>query len=499
MSSVFREIDRVSQGRYPDQDPDFMSVVSSSQRRQQQQQEQQNQSRSPFPVNVTQVQEQQSNAPSAATTSRLYQAQRAAQRPTAHVWDVGVRRWKTRRPIGRAEVIQRAIQTETASVGSSFQGEHRALTRPRRGGSRAGSSRPPSKQGSIRGISDLASSALDHQDDVQNGQVVVEFGRRPSTRHARGESFSSMGTSLPPVVDDISPNDAADADDPGRANSIDQADEIEITVCCGPGALWRPRTICLIADGLIELAEPDPEMRRMVSIGLPLTLGAMSENFFRVIMVAFISDGLGTNSMIAYLLPTLLIGFTDELVGSVIDAESTLCAYALATGQDLLAGQYVQAALVLHTVISVPVLAVWAVKMEDVLDWLLDSDPPHNIGDLGKEYTQVIVIYHFVRSTSRILTVLYQLTGNELFETRFAIGEGIVTVATVCCVVSLVENSKLVTVAWIQVIIGCAALIAKIAYGCFGGWLSRFWGGMTSFTTRVSDKCLAAAALSSIS
>jgi Na+-driven multidrug efflux pump len=231
------------------------------------------------------------------------------------------------------------------------------------------------------------------------------------------------------------------------------------------------------------VAEPDPEMKRIVTIGLPLTAGAMSENLFLAITVAFISVGLGTDSMLAYLLSVLLIGFTDELVGSVVDAESTLCSFALATGRDILAGQYVQAALICHTVISASVLAVWAFKMEDVVEWLLDS--PHT-AQLAREYTQVIAIYHFVRSTSRIFMVIFQLTGNELFDTRFAVGEGIVTVVTVCCTVSLVENTKLETVAWIQVIIGCAALIAKIAYGSFRGWMVRFREGILSFGVGVS-------------
>ena len=54
---------------------------------------------------------EQSNVLSAATTSRLYETTRP--NPKTQVWDVGARRWKHRRPIGRPAGIQQAIQAET--------------------------------------------------------------------------------------------------------------------------------------------------------------------------------------------------------------------------------------------------------------------------------------------------------------------------------------------------------------------------------------------------
>ena len=72
--------------------------------------------------------------------------------------------------------------------------------------------------------------------------------------------------------------------------------------------------------------------------------------------------------------------------------------------------------------------------MGDAVQWLTGSS---HTADLAVEFTDVIVFYHFLQSFSRTITTLFHLNGNEHFEARFGIGEGILSLITVCCVVSL--------------------------------------------------------------
>ena len=475
--NFFKELDRLSQ-RYPDDDPDFMSVVSGSQQLSRVQETSTTTSHNPSIA-------ENSNVISAATTSRLHQAQ--GMNPKTQVWDVRARRWKNRRPIGRPADIRRVIQVETSSMGSSNL-EARALTVQRHSpGSQASS--PPSRvarislskqQSSIRGMSEVASSILTTEDlDRPGHRVVIEIAN--FRRVGPGLSISST-SEFPTVVDDISPHDAADAGDPGRINSFEQMDEITITVCCGPAALWTPRVLLMSLDGLIDVAEPDKEIRRIVSLSIPLNLGAMSEPFFRTMIVVLISQFMGTESMIAYVIVNLLIGFSNELVGAVADTESALCSYALTTGQFFLAGQYLQISFVVHTILAVPILAIWALKMGDVVNWLVGLEGTVTI---AKDYTKIIVFHYYQQSLSRLFTALFQLTGNELYETRFGLGESIVNVIVISCVVTLNKGATLSTVACLQVLIGVASCVTKLGYAMYKRWFRVFRTGFFTFAMMV--------------
>ena len=92
---ILRQIDHFVTSSYPDDDLDFiLSAISGTAR-----------SRA-----------QDSATPSTATTSRLY-CRATQQQPRTRVSDVRGRHWKARRPIGRADTIQHAIQTQTQVMG----------------------------------------------------------------------------------------------------------------------------------------------------------------------------------------------------------------------------------------------------------------------------------------------------------------------------------------------------------------------------------------------
>jgi len=480
VGKLFRELDKLASTAYPDEDPDFMSAISGSRG------EVAPQQRPPGPqpsVTATSNASQsnshsasnRSNPLSAATTSRLYQRP-SQQQPRTQIWDINGRRWKNRRPIGRVDTMQRAIRRERTQTAGNSQNpvETRSLT------SRGAPTRSRSSKSrtSSRGLSDVASSVLD-DDSFEDMRPRPSFNSHHRRRQmkSRGNSISSCSepSALPSVnIDDISPNDAADADDPGRVNSFEQ-DEVEVTVCCGPDALWKPRTLLNAIDGLIELAEPDLEMRRIISIGVPLTFGAIAQSLFHVIIVAFIGNFIGTDSMVAYVLVSLLVGFTDDLVGAIADAESTLCSHALSTGDWLLAGQYAQIGVLLNLLVSIPILAVWVIFMDDVILWLTDSE---NAADLALRFTKIIAVHHLLQSFSKTFTVLFNLTGDEHFETRFGIVEGLLTLVAICCTVSLAPEATLEEIGQLHLLIGASALVAKMVYACYRGWMRVFFKGL---------------------
>ena len=470
---------QVATTAYPDDDPDYQSILSGSQNRGGLRNNNNTPSNRSQTTTGAASSSQPSNVPSAATTSRLYDRPK----PKTQVWDVHARRWKSRRPIGRPAVIHSAFKEETNSMGgSSNQSERKSLRR-----ARFFEQNPNSKSHAM--MSDVASSILTDDFDgppLQQQRVIINYQRRHH-HHRRG--YSNNGSSdrsfLAEVVDDISPNDAADAGDPGRRNSFEHVEPIELTVCFGPGALWKPQTIAAAIDGLIELAEPDLELKRILEIGIPLTFGAMSHELFHLINMAFIANFISSDSMVAYVIVHLMLGLTNELIGAISDAESTLCAHALTTGNWFLAGQYAQIAIMMVLLVNIPLLLMWATVMDDLVLWLVGSE---EIAEIAQQYTKAILIYQLLQGVSRTLTVLFHLTGNEKFETRFALGEGLVMMIATCLTAALSEKADLLAVGIIQLIIGSATFVVKVAYALLRGWLRVFLKGMTrSCAFRVSN------------
>jgi hypothetical protein len=410
-----------------------------------------------------------SASPSAATTSRLYC--RASQQSQIRIWDIGRRRRKFRRPIGRSNMIHHAIQTETQLsyarniLGQSspvFQEHHSIQIQSRKTdkgignlfGSHTGSWRPRSRQGSF--------------------------------------SSNAGGSILSPVEDDITPNDAADADDPGRVNSFECVDGEELTVFCGPNALWKPQTLLRGINGVAEFANPDNEMKRILGLSIPLTLVAISNSISYAITVAIVSHSIGTDSMAAFVLSSLLMGFSDELIGTIADAESSLCSHSLTMGNMHLTGQYVQLAISLHLIVFAAVMAFWMWCMDIVVEWLVVSS---SIADIALAYTRIALFQHLLQTLSRTVTLLFHFVGNESFESQADICEGLGTLLVVAAVVVSQPGVTLEMVGWIQVITAIVALVAKLGYAFSRGWASSFpkpfWAGlMGNLSFRVSQKSL---------
>ena len=434
---LLRELDKVAaEGGYPDCDPDFKSRISGSVQ--------------PPAETVTSKAptEHSSGLPSAATTSRLHVAPSSRRLPSL-ILDVGGRRWKHRRPLGRVDVIQNAINNETNS------------TIMKRSAAISGKKRPR------KGMSDLASSILQDQTQDMNSSFFNRASVLHRNRFQRSGAGSYSGTSgksiLSSIVDDISPNDAADANDPGKGN-IFIPDSRAMQQKEG---IFSLKLGCLspIVAALLELGAPDEETIRVVRTSIPLSVGAMSEALFRLITASFISQYLGSESMIAYLLVGLFVRLTsEELSGAIIDALSSFVQASLFSGEgdvSYLAGQYVQLAVVLQLLLGVPLLLVWALTMESVVFWFVQS---RSIAIIAEEYAKVVVFSYLVQAVSRTYTVVFHIVGHEHFESVVDFSASALQVILIACIVALFDNVTLTTVGRIQLLISVAAAVAKVTF-----------------------------------
>jgi len=593
-SAILRELDQ----SYPDRDPDFQSAaarmrfpderptgdclqpISKPTDQQQQEQQEQRQGTKGMGGDGSKAPtETSSGVPSAATTSRVYLQQQindkinpSNKKISRRVLDVGGRRWKNRRPIGRVDVIQNAVASEISSIGggnstkkSGSAGHHKKKIGSTGGSSKKGAARlvpqqQQHQQHSLhsmrqRMMSDVASSILSEQHHELNQQPEVQVDnislmkrhhhlqqlqlqqlqlyhqqqqqqnpfvmhrlaalqrqqqqqRYHGHRSSRGSrSVASERSVMSSIVDDISPNDAADAGDPGRGNIFIHPDVKYLQRAqqrrdSYPNTGFGVRAGCCSAplEGLLMLAALDDDKRRVVFNSIPLTLGACSEALFRLVTTAFISQYLGTDSMVAFLLVGLFVRLTsEELAGAIIDALSSFIQASIYSvpppaeenGMDptdassFLAGQYVQLAVILQLILNIPLLLVWVMCMEEVILWFVHSA---TIAAIAQDYAFAVVFAYLVQALSRTLTVVFHIYGHEHFESIIDLVAATLQLITIACVVALVDNASLTTVGYIQVLITVASAIAKITFPIMRGWMQPFRKGLIQNVALVQNK-----------
>jgi hypothetical protein len=106
---------------------------------------------------------------------------------------------------------------------------------------------------------------------------------------------------------------------------LEQVEPVEVTVCCDLRCSletsngWNR----LRYDGLGEFAELDVELKRILQIAIPLTFGTISNDLFHLVPIAFIANFISTDSMVV---------LTNEVVGTVSDADSTPCWFLAGQG-----------------------------------------------------------------------------------------------------------------------------------------------------------------------
>ena len=436
VSGFSRMLQNVSNSNYLDQDPLFRSRISSRRKRRN-------------------CDEQSSDVPSAATTSMLIT------RPQ----DVSRRHWKHRRPIGRVDVISRSIYSQSQIH------NHDDLVPPTKN--------PLGRAVHQGGMSDVASHILHEQTrglDMDSYTLnTQQYHPQQQSRFIRKtvsiKSTSDAGRSImSSIVDDIRPDDAADADDPGQGNLFTQSNMLQ-----------EQNHHCLLSklESTLLLAEPDDEVWTVLKLSLPLTCGAILEPLCTSITIGVVAHSLHSADALAMVLVILWVqGTSQELItGAIVDALASWLStilYSTATSSSeqrtaaqQLAGQYIQGALLLQVLVGIPVLIFWVYRMDDLVLWLFHNE---ELAQLASDYTQIIVYSSMVQSLSRTWTVLFHLGGHEHFESTIDAISQLLGLIAVVCVATLVEDATLTTIAYTQLFVSVALAITKVTFPLVRGW-----------------------------
>jgi len=292
---------------------------------------------------------------------------------------------------------------------------------------------------------------------------------RPSDHNERLQSSDLSFASHSLMSDNIFPNDAADANDPGFSNM-----EEEYTICCGRNAIWRPSVIAKGLDYLFELSEYDNETKRILKLSIPFTVSAIVGEIFEIIGLAFVGHFLGTNSLAAYAIVEILLGTTGEAIDGIVDASTTVCTHAVGTGNNYLAGQYIQMSSILYFLGSIPCIIFWLIYTHPAVMWLQLGD---EIATIGSAYAYPALVSGLVEGLSECYHNILEVTDHEQYCMYFDIVEGIIELVIEYFVLSTWKIS-LAELAWLEFALGNVFLVISVVYTYKRGWMKSFWKGI---------------------
>jgi hypothetical protein len=341
--------------------------------------------------------------------------------------------------------------------------------------------------------SEVASKVSSHQAFGRPSGMRGRRGKRDgssisgqSRKRGEGSALSGMsrkrGHSPQPSIlsgledNVISPNDAADADDPGYyilpKQNVDEDQSIDL--CYGKRAWWKPSILLEAFNRLVHLAEYDHEMKRIVKLCIPFSITALLGGVVESANVALVSQFIGTSAVAAFTLVHLILGLTSEFLGGILASEATLCSHAVGAGNHKLAGQYVQICALLFTMLMIPNIVLWMFFVDDVILLFGFSD---ELALLGFEYARIYIFHQWLIGLQIAYSGLLNVIGYENFATTMVVLEGIAgVVGTVLLVIF--RETTLQEVALVHLSVGVVFFFLTVGISVCHGRMGRYLSGM---------------------
>jgi len=229
-------------------------------------------------------------------------------------------------------------------------------------------------------------------------------------------------------------------------------------------------------QNICNIVSCDKETTRILKLGGPFTMSAVSAAAFDAIALGIVSNYLGVQPLSAMVLTKLLIGLTDKFIKGVSETLETLCPHAMGTENYNLAGQYAQIALVIYVLVSLPVAAAWWFLMDDAIR-LFGMD--EEVVMIGHSYSKVLLGQYFVTGVFHTLFTLLQINGYASQVSLLDIVQGTASLVTVWGLLHGIEEMNLFLVGVTDVCISFTIYSLYAIFVVYKGWLDAFWYGMT--------------------
>jgi MATE family multidrug resistance protein len=225
---------------------------------------------------------------------------------------------------------------------------------------------------------------------------------------------------------------------------------------------------------LWKIIKYDNETHRLVRLVVPFTLSSVTNTASNLIELSIISQTLGTDAMIAYVMVQTIVGISATLVGGFVEAVTTLSSMAYGAENYKLAGQYVQAGGVLYVLCEIPVSIIWRVTIRKII-LLMGFD--ESVAALAEEYVLVQVAIYMMTGMNESLHAFLHVIEREIFANSIYVVSSFIRVALVALFAFKFEANLVVL--GVVVLINNALLFCLFAIIPMAmGWIREFEAGL---------------------
>ena len=305
-----------------------------------------------------------------------------------------------------------------------------------------------------------------NQMHVANRDAQLNVNIEPDNRSLNNNSI--LG---PLDQDEVSIRDAIDGTVRDTGNEIVDQDDSSSGIwhyMCGS---WF--------NQLLLIAEYDYETKRLLKLGTPFVMQAVLIGVMEITRVALIGKFIGTSALSAYLIVQLAVGTTDIFLLGLIDACSSLCSHAVGVGNKRLAGQYIQIATILFTLLYIPIFVLWIYMIGPLFAWLgFDGTEDGPTRVIGEQFTTLYLFARFIMGVHHSSHALLDVIGKENYSTSYVSLQEIAL--TVVYLIAALQPgvSDLNLVGMLHIAVAAAALTINSAIIAYYGWFDKFLDGL---------------------
>lgn len=169
-----------------------------------------------------------------------------------------------------------------------------------------------------------------------------------------------------------------------------------------------------------EVGRYDREFKRILRLAIPFSCSAVAKTGSELIILAIVSNTLGTDSMVAYSMTFGLVGITFSFMGGWFDSVSTLASMAYGAENYTLAGAYVQTACISYILCDIPMGLIWYFTMSKIL---LLMGYEVSVADLGHDFVWVRVMINMTSGLNQCILNFLECIEHEVFSNvMFCVG-----------------------------------------------------------------------------
>eukprot|EP00588_Corethron_pennatum_P014295 CAMPEP_0194275230 /NCGR_PEP_ID=MMETSP0169-20130528/8126_1 /TAXON_ID=218684 /ORGANISM="Corethron pennatum, Strain L29A3" /LENGTH=752 /DNA_ID=CAMNT_0039018645 /DNA_START=221 /DNA_END=2479 /DNA_ORIENTATION=- len=298
--------------------------------------------------------------------------------------------------------------------------------------------------------------------DLESGKDIIEMVCQRSSN-----SDSNMPLAVNPKSSDTT-------DQENNMVLIDRDALRPVRILFGKGAIFSVTSLIESFKYLIILSKGDNETKKIIELAAPMTSSIFVPALFEIVDAIIISRFLGIRAFTAFTLVQALLEVSDSLIRGFVDTINTVCAHAIGSKNNYLAGQYVQIACFLYVMLSMPVIMIWCVYTDSAILLLTGNQ---RISDMSLELVQWLSWFTMLEGLDEALGSLLDVIEHETFNAIGDISKSALTSLSIFLAFQYIR-ADLVTVGIIYVAMIVLKLLISLAIAYCRGWLDPFKEGL---------------------